>query len=351
MDASAIAVRITAELSCAPALAFQAVTPQGDPRAPSTRKMAERLEELAAGADPTDNFFLSQQRAALAERSLKRVLGTRHEAQARLELAIKLVRASRDASGIEQALGHLDAIARLKNQALKFTSRQAGQLKLLLRNEAATDPDGAATAGFRFRDVARRARVTRPRRRVPCRFLDERNGTFREVAAETGADRAIFTMSLNFGDLDNDGDQDLHAVPGGAFSGDVDPNVLFENPGHGARWITLRLRGVKANRSAIGARIQLRVAGPAAERSMHATLGTGGSFGSRSLEAAIGLGDATRIVFAEILWPGSSTPQRLEGLPLDRIVGIEEGRATFEVVPMKAFKLGRPATSRAEEPP
>ena len=63
---------------------------------------------------------------------------------------------------------------------------------------------------------------------------------------------------VSFGDLDNDGDQDLHVTMGGFFSGDVFPNAMFLNPGHGNRWITLRLEGTRSNRAAIGARIIAR---------------------------------------------------------------------------------------------
>ena len=60
-------------------------------------------------------------------------------------------------------------------------------------------------------------------------------------------------------DIDNDCDQDINAVLGGAYAGDLYQNGLFENPGHGHRWITLRLEGVKSNRAAIGARSTARI--------------------------------------------------------------------------------------------
>ena len=47
---------------------------------------------------------------------------------------------------------------------------------------------------------------------------------------------------------------------GGWYSGDVYQNLLFLNPGHRNRWITLLLEGVKTNRMALGARIKVTVA-------------------------------------------------------------------------------------------
>jgi len=142
-----------------------------------------------------------------------------------------------------------------------------------------------------------------------------------------------------FGDLDNDGDQDLYTVMGGAFAGDGFQRVLFENPGHGNHWVTLKLEGVKANRAAIGARIRVRVRrADGSTRDIWHMVGTGASFGSQSLQAEIGLGDATAIEELEIRWPGSGT-QVVKDLALDRRYTIVEGAAPVEA-PLPSFKLG-----------
>ena len=98
-----------------------------------------------------------------------------------------------------------------------------------------------------------------------------------------------------FGDLDNDGDQDLYHQLGGAFPCDDFNNALFENPGWPNRWIVLRLRGRQANRFGVGARIEVRVKAGDLQRSVHVVAGTGGSFGSSSLQQEIGLGEAEAI--------------------------------------------------------
>ena len=98
-----------------------------------------------------------------------------------------------------------------------------------------------------------------------------------------------------FGDLDNDGDQDLYHQLGGAFPCDEFNNALFENPGWSNRWIVLQLRGRKANRFGVGARIEVRARTAEGQRSVHLLAGTGGSFGSSSLQQEIGLGEATAI--------------------------------------------------------
>ena len=57
---------------------------------------------------------------------------------------------------------------------------------------------------------------------------------------------------IAFADLDNDGDEDIFVVMGGAVPGDRQTARLFENPGNGNDWLSLRLVGEKSNRAAIG---------------------------------------------------------------------------------------------------
>ena len=58
-----------------------------------------------------------------------------------------------------------------------------------------------------------------------------------------------------FGDLRNNGQEDIFEVLGGAFPGDTYQSALFANPRHANHWVTLQLEGVKSNRPAFGARI------------------------------------------------------------------------------------------------
>jgi hypothetical protein len=233
---------------------------------------------------------------------------------------------------------------------------------------------------------------------MPALYHNEGGGKFKEVAAEMGIARAILTMGSNYGDFDNDGwldvylgngapsysallpnkafrndggkrfqdvttslglghlqkghgiafadfdndgDQDIYLETGGAYSGDVYPACLFENPGNSNHWITLRLQGVKANRSAMGARIRVDVETPHGERSIHVVCGTGGSFGSSSLQQEIGLGDATAVNRIFVRWPGSDTKQTIGGAKLDRVYRMVEGKDELEEVAVKKFKLGR----------
>ena len=81
---------------------------------------------------------------------------------------------------------------------------------------------------------------------MPNRMFRNAGGrVFQDVTASGGFGHLQKGHGVAVGDLDNDGDQDIYAVIGGAYTGDIFQNVLFENPGHGHRWITLLLEGTK----------------------------------------------------------------------------------------------------------
>ncbi len=174
---------------------------------------------------------------------------------------------------------------------------------------------------------------------VPNRmFRNAGDGTFQDVTTSGGFGHLQKGHGVSFADLDNDGDQEVFAVLGGAYTGDAYQNALFVNPGHGHRWITLRLEGVRSNRSAIGARIRLELETPAGPRQVFASVSTGGSFGASSLQQEIGLGDATALRTVEIAWPAGDR-QVFRDLPLDRIVHLREGDVEPRVVELERLRL------------
>ncbi len=174
-------------------------------------------------------------------------------------------------------------------------------------------------------------------------YRNEGGRFFQDVTASGGFGHLQKGHGISFGDVDNDGDQDIFAVIGGAYSGDVYQNVLFENPGHGNHWITLRLEGVRSNRDAIGARIRVRVGTDLGPRDIHATVSTGGSFGASSLQQEIGLGQARRIEFVEITWPATGSVQIFDEVAMDQIVKIREGEAELSALPPQRLQLASAA--------
>ena len=76
---------------------------------------------------------------------------------------------------------------------------------------------------------------------------------FEDVTTSSGTGHLQKGHGIAFADWDRDGDLDLFLESGGADPGDRAHNVLFQNPGHGNHWLTVRLVGTKTNRAAIGA--------------------------------------------------------------------------------------------------
>ncbi len=169
---------------------------------------------------------------------------------------------------------------------------------------------------------------------VPNRMFRNQGGRrFQEVTFAGGFGHIQKGHGVGFGDFDRDGDQDIYTVIGGAVEGDHFRNALFENPGHGGNWITLDLVGDTAsNRSAIGARLTLTItAADGTMRTLHRTVGTGGSFGASSLQQEIGLGTATQVDTLTITWPNAAqSTQTFRDLEANQHVRILEGQPAPE---------------------
>ena len=140
---------------------------------------------------------------------------------------------------------------------------------------------------------------------VPNRMFRNVDGiSFEEVTSAGGFGHIQKGHGVSFADLDNDGDQDIYAVLGGAYEGDNYPNVCFENPTFENNWVILNLEGVQSNRSAIGTKLKFDLDNG---RTIFYSINTGGSFGANSLQAEIGLGQSELIQTLTIIWPSSDT--------------------------------------------
>lgn len=121
-----------------------------------------------------------------------------------------------------------------------------------------------------------------------------------------------------FADFDKDGDQDVFSQMGGALPGDRFYDSLYENPGNDNHWISLRLHGRIANRSALGARIRVVIIDGGEPRSVFKHVNSGGSFGANPLAQHIGLGAAEGIESVHIQWPGGEAEQTISEAKMDR---------------------------------
>lgn len=177
---------------------------------------------------------------------------------------------------------------------------------------------------------------------MPNRMFRNAGGQyFQEVTTSGGFGNIQKGHGVGFADLDNDGDQDIYAVIGGAFVGDHYPNSLFMNPGHGHQWLKIRCVGTRSNRAAIGTRLMVTVNTPSGPRSIYKTVNSGGSFGSSPIRQEIGLGDAKSVAKLEVLWPASGLRQVFTNLQPNRFYQIREDQkeATEIALPPLPFDL------------
>jgi hypothetical protein len=125
------------------------------------------------------------------------------------------------------------------------------------------------------------------------------------------------------GDWDRDGNVDLFIELGGAIPGDRFRNALFQNPGQGNHWLTVKLVGKKTNRAAIGARVKV-VTADENPLTVHRHVSSGSSFGGNPLQQQIGLGKAGSVATLEVFWPTSGTTQVFRDVKADQAIEVTE---------------------------
>ena len=178
---------------------------------------------------------------------------------------------------------------------------------------------------------------------VPNKMFRNNGGTtFQDVTTTSGMGHVQKGHGVGFGDFDNDGDQDVFCVIGGAYEGDVFGDALFLNPMQGEKsWVTLILEGTTSNRASIGARVKVTVSNENGEEMVfHRTVSIGGSFGGNSLQLEIGLGDATAIKSIEVKWPNAQyTLERFENIKLNQKIRLKEGSGQGVPENAKSFRF------------
>jgi hypothetical protein len=156
-------------------------------------------------------------------------------------------------------------------------------------------------------------------------FRNDGGVTFQDVTTSGGFGNLQKGHAVAFGDLENNGNEDVFEEMGGAYPGDTYQSVLYHNPGHGNHWITIALEGVQTNRAAFGARICVTVQGPRGLRGIYRTVGYGSSFGGNPLRQHIGIGPAQRVEKLEVTWPTPHHVQTFTNIAAGQTVSLREG--------------------------
>src|SRR5712692_1753097 len=144
------------------------------------------------------------------------------------------------------------------------------------------------------------------------------NGRFEDVSMRAGpgvlARKAA--RGAAFGDLFNTGRQDVVVN-----NMNDSPTLLHDCAASAAHSLVVQLIGTRSNRSAIGARVTVLVAG----RRLIDEVRSGGSFCSQNdLRVHVGLGTRTRADRIDVAWP-SGAAEAISGIDADQLVVIREG--------------------------
>ncbi len=159
---------------------------------------------------------------------------------------------------------------------------------------------------------------------VPNRMMKNVEGKrFADISSSSRTGHLQKGHGVACGDWDRDGDVDLFVEMGGGVVGDQYHNLLFQNPGQGNHWLTVKLVGKKTNRAAIGARIKVVTSGDK-PLVVHRHVTSGSSFGGNALEQTIGLAKAPKVATLEIRWPTSGTTQVFRDLDVNQAIEVTE---------------------------
>jgi tetratricopeptide (TPR) repeat protein len=176
---------------------------------------------------------------------------------------------------------------------------------------------------------------------VPNKMFKNIDGKkFADVTASARVGNLQKGHAVSFGDVDNDGDQDIFIEVGGAYKGDAYYNSFYVNPGqNNNNWISILLEGVESNRSAIGARIEVRFVENGVKRIVYRDVNSGGSFGSSPLRKEIGIGKAEVIDELVIKWPTSGKVQIFKNIKPRQFLKIKEDSNEIQIMDLKVIKF------------
>ncbi len=186
---------------------------------------------------------------------------------------------------------------------------------------------------------------------LPNRMFRNQDGKdFQDVTTSGGFGHLQKGHAIAFGDLENNGTEDIFEEMGGAFPGDTYQSTLYRNPIRGNDWVTLELEGVETNRAAFGARICITLSAPRKNdagsaqpmqpRRIYRTVGYGSSFGGNPLQQHIGLGRHAIIEQIEVKWPASGKIAAFYHVPAGRTYHLREGDGQLVQVRKSEFTIG-----------
>ena len=183
------------------------------------------------------------------------------------------------------------------------------------------------SSGDVLQDMIRRGHSFSGRERNCC-FLNLGDGHFADISAVSGFDFPDDGRAVARVDWDHDGDLDFWIVNRSG----PQLRLLRNDVSSKHHWLALRLvgNGTTCNRDAIGARVEVHVAGQQTPAPILATLRAGDGFLAQSSKwLHFGLANADKIERVTVRWPDGNVEQ-LAGLAPDKRYRIVQGSGIAE---------------------
>ena len=150
-------------------------------------------------------------------------------------------------------------------------------------------------------------------------FRNMRDGTFVNITEKCGSGLSTPHSSRGcaFGDFDNDGDMDILVM-----NMNEPPSLIRADVETGHHWLKVKLIGVESNRTAIGARVDVK----SGSRFQAQEVQSQSSYYSvNDLRLHFGLGEEDKADEVSIRWPNGKR-EVLKDVPADRVIYVQEGK-------------------------
>jgi hypothetical protein len=185
-----------------------------------------------------------------------------------------------------------------------------------------TDLDLLLANGHVLEQIAKMEKGATFRER-PQLFLNQGDGMFKEVAAQSGPmTDSMLARGLAVGDVNRDGDLDVLVTENDG------PAHLWRNNQAGGNFLRVSLQGTESNRDGIGAKIRASVSGLTIERRVR----TGRSYLSQSEKTVtFGLGDHCNVSTLEVTWP-SGEVEKFRTVSSNQEVRLKEGTGELKTI-------------------
>ena len=131
-----------------------------------------------------------------------------------------------------------------------------------------------------------------------------------------------------FADYDLDGDLDIFEQMGGFYLSDGFTNILYQNSNNTNNWIGIKLIGDKSGKIALGAKINL----VCDNKNYNSIVEPGGSFGSSSLIKVMGIQDCKNIDKLYITWPRDQSIQEINNISVNQYILVKESELGYEEI-------------------